>query len=132
MNKLIIPLSKVSLALMLSLCAMNINAQEAPNAPKEDRISNTDLIKLATKAPFRENFTSEEEYRAAKAAWIGEYPDAHKRIVGPTSKPQPSAEELKANEEKQMAAKQAWIASHPEEYAKLLEGTNKQSVPPQY
>lgn len=126
MNKLIITLSKVSLVLLLSLYGLNLQAQQAP---KEDQISNNDLIKLATKAPFRENFSSEQDYSAAKEAWIKEYPDANKRIVGSTSKSQPSPEELNAIEQKKAAAKQAWISAHPEEYERMLSEGGQGSIP---
>lgn len=121
MKKFVIILSKPALILCLAFGSLNIYAQQAsekPSAAQEERVSNADLIKLATKAPLPENFSTEEEYAAAKEAWIKEYPDAHKRIVGPKSQFAVAANG--ATEEQQIAAKQAWIAAHPEEYARML------------
>jgi hypothetical protein len=86
---------------LLSLCNTDVFAQNEalrvrnpePAAIEQQSISPNDLIKLATKAPDRDRYSSEEEYSEAKKQWVAENPNAYERIVGPTpaTKPQPSA-----------------------------------------
>lgn len=78
---------------LLSLCNTDVFAQNEalrvrnpePAAIEQQPISPNDLIKLATKAPNPERYSSEEEYSVAKKQWIAENPDAYERIVGKPS-----------------------------------------------
>jgi hypothetical protein len=49
---------------------------------EEPRISNSELIKLATNTPNPDRYSNEQEYVHAKNKWIKENPDAYGRIIG--------------------------------------------------
>jgi len=143
MNKFIITLSKPAMVLLLAFGCLNSYAQNAPDAPKEERISNTDLIKLATKAPFRQKFATEEEYSKVKDTWIKEYPDANDRIQGrgpaggdeainnpQTQNSEPLMSQYNvpnendfSSEEQYHTAKSEWIEKNPDKYQTLLKAS---------
>jgi hypothetical protein len=95
MNKLILIFSKcASVAFFGFFISLNCHAQQviseqSANEPSETttdashevRISNADLIKLATKAPVAQKFAEEEDYNKAKQSWINENQDAYFHLI---------------------------------------------------
>ena len=90
MNKLILIFSKsVSVAFFAFFISIHCHGQQVideqseatTDARQEIRISNADLIKLATKAPVAQKFAEEEDYNKAKQAWINENQDAYFRLI---------------------------------------------------
>lgn len=91
--KLILTLAFAALLILLNTSVFAQVVLESQNAPDDSKqLSQTDLIKLVTKAPSLKNFSSEEDYIKAKNTWIAENPDAYAIINGGHGKSNNSAE----------------------------------------
>lgn len=133
MNKFSTIFSASVMALMIVFCSTNVNAQNKngkSSTTQEAPISNTDLIKLATKAPFADSFNTPQEYGKAKETWASENPDARKRLKRGGTAQGSQTGNTSQEEMSEHKSKEAWINANPDEYARMVkEGSGAGSVP---